>query len=104
MAGARLLPPSPVCCSLPAEYLIRRERALFRGALLVSAFPGALSAFGWSDRVLAMFNEVTDANLELARVVRVERSACAAVFCGWSSAASARPGLTSRRRLGRGAA
>ena len=42
--------------------------------------PGALTAFGWTDRVLALFNEVGDPNLAPARVVRVERSACAAVF------------------------
>jgi ribosome biogenesis GTPase / thiamine phosphate phosphatase len=42
--------------------------------------PGALSPFGWTDRVLALFNEVADPTLEPARVVRVERSACAAVF------------------------
>jgi ribosome biogenesis GTPase len=42
--------------------------------------PGALSAFGWTDRVLALFNEVADSTHEPARVVRVERSAFAAVF------------------------
>ena len=42
--------------------------------------PGALSAFGWTDRVLALFNDVADPTLEPARVVRVERSACFAVF------------------------
>ena len=42
--------------------------------------PGALSAFGWSDRVLALFNEIADPTLHPARVVRGERSACAAVF------------------------
>ncbi|MBO0728413.1 MAG: ribosome small subunit-dependent GTPase A [Acidimicrobiaceae bacterium] len=42
--------------------------------------PGALSAFGWTDRVLALFNDVAGPSLEPARVVRVERSACAAVF------------------------
>lgn len=43
-------------------------------------FPGALSAFGWTDRVLALFNEVAEPTLEPGRVIRVERSACAAVF------------------------
>jgi ribosome biogenesis GTPase len=47
-----------------------------------SPVSGALTAYGWSDRVLALFNELDDATLELARVVRVERSACAAVFAG----------------------
>ncbi len=42
--------------------------------------PGALSAFGWTDRVLALFNEVALPTLEPARVLRVDRSACAAVF------------------------
>ena len=41
---------------------------------------GALATFGWSDRVLALFNDLTDPRLEAARVVRVERSSCAAVF------------------------
>jgi len=48
---------------------------------------GALSAFGWSDRVLALFNDVADPVADLAdagsvpaRVVRVERSSCSAVF------------------------
>ena len=41
---------------------------------------GALATFGWSDRVLALFNDLADSRLEPARVVRVERSSCAAVF------------------------
>ncbi len=41
--------------------------------------PGALAAFGFSDRVLALFSEFSPA-LAPARVVRVERSACVAVF------------------------
>jgi ribosome biogenesis GTPase len=48
---------------------------------LATAFDaGVLSAFGWTDRVLALFNEVAGPALEPARVIRVERSACAAVF------------------------
>lgn len=47
---------------------------------MTALLPGALSAFGWNDRVLALFNEVAEPTLEPARVVRVERSACAAVF------------------------
>lgn len=43
-------------------------------------FPGALGPFGWTDRVLALFNEVADSTVEPARVVRVERSACVSVF------------------------
>ena len=42
--------------------------------------PGALAAIGWSDRVLALFNELDPTSLLPARVVRVERSLCAAVF------------------------
>lgn len=42
--------------------------------------PGALTAFGWTERVLALFNEVHEFPAEPARVVRVERSAAAAVF------------------------
>ena len=42
--------------------------------------PGALAAYGWNDRVLALFAEVDQPVLEPARVVRVERSACSAVF------------------------
>jgi len=42
--------------------------------------PGALSAYGWSERVLALFNEIAESALEPARVIRVERSACVAVF------------------------
>ncbi len=45
-----------------------------------SPVPGALAAFGWSDRVLALCNTLDDPSLEPARVVRVERSACFAVF------------------------
>jgi ribosome biogenesis GTPase len=45
----------------------------------VIAPPGALSAFGWSERVLALFNDLRDPTLELARVARVERSSCVAV-------------------------
>jgi len=47
---------------------------------LPDPLPGALSAFGWTERVLALFNEVADPALEPARVVRIERSTCAAVF------------------------
>ena len=48
--------------------------------------PGALSAFGWTDRVLALFSAVTHptAVLEPARVIRVERSAAIAVFADGS--------------------
>jgi ribosome biogenesis GTPase len=46
--------------------------------------PGALSAFGWTDRVLALFNEIAEPSCEPARVVRVERSALAAVFADGS--------------------
>lgn len=42
--------------------------------------PGALAPFGWSDRVLALFNVLADPRLEPARVVRVERSSCVAAF------------------------
>lgn len=42
--------------------------------------PGALAAFGWSERVVALFNDVDEADVEPARVVRVERSVCVAVF------------------------
>jgi ribosome biogenesis GTPase / thiamine phosphate phosphatase len=42
--------------------------------------PGALATYGWTDRVLALFNDVAQPDLEPARVVRVERSALAAVF------------------------
>ena len=41
---------------------------------------GALGPFGWSDRILALFNAVDGPDLEPARVVRVERSAAVAVF------------------------
>jgi ribosome biogenesis GTPase / thiamine phosphate phosphatase len=41
---------------------------------------GALVDYGWDERVLALFNAVADPSLEPARVVRVERSACIAVF------------------------
>ncbi|HZU74190.1 MAG TPA: ribosome small subunit-dependent GTPase A [Acidimicrobiales bacterium] len=47
---------------------------------MFSVTPGALAAFGWTDRVLALFSEVDDQTVEPARVVRVERSTCAAVF------------------------
>ncbi|HTW98434.1 MAG TPA: ribosome small subunit-dependent GTPase A [Acidimicrobiales bacterium] len=40
--------------------------------------PGALAAFGWSERVLALFNDLDDPTLEPARIVRVERSLCVA--------------------------
>lgn len=43
---------------------------------------GALATFGWDDRVLALFNELDEPTLEPARVVRVERSVCIAVFAG----------------------
>jgi ribosome biogenesis GTPase len=49
-------------------------------------FAGALSAYGWSDRVLALFNDFAslgtddDPGAVPARVVRVERSSCSAVF------------------------
>lgn len=47
----------------------------------MSAVPGgALGPFGWSDRILALFNEVARPGLEPARVVRVERSAVVAVL------------------------
>jgi ribosome biogenesis GTPase len=38
--------------------------------------PGALVPFGWTDRVLALFNEVPEPDLTPARVVRVESSEC----------------------------
>ena len=41
---------------------------------------GALLPFGWSERVLALFNALPDSRLDPARVVRVERSNCVAVF------------------------
>ena len=46
----------------------------------MSPVPGALGPFGWSDRILALFNEVAGPGLEPARVVRVERSAVVAVL------------------------
>ena len=42
--------------------------------------PGALVDYGWNERVLALFGEFASLSLEPARVVRVERSICAAVF------------------------
>ena len=45
-----------------------------------AVLPGALAAFGWSDRVLALFSEIAEPTLEPARVIRVERSACRAAF------------------------
>jgi ribosome biogenesis GTPase / thiamine phosphate phosphatase len=42
--------------------------------------PGALATYGWTDRVLALFSEFSDRTVAPARVVRIERSACAAVF------------------------
>lgn len=44
-----------------------------------AVLPGALAAFGWTDRVLALFNEIAGPALEPARVVRVERTTCLAV-------------------------
>lgn len=41
---------------------------------------GALADYGWTDRVEALFGDHADAGLSPARVVRVERSACVAVF------------------------
>jgi ribosome biogenesis GTPase / thiamine phosphate phosphatase len=46
--------------------------------------PGALATYGWTDRVLALFNEVAGPTVEPARVVRVERSRIAAVFADGS--------------------
>ena len=46
----------------------------------MSDFPGALAAIGWTDRVLALFNDLDAPMLQPARVVRVERSLCVAVF------------------------
>ncbi len=43
-------------------------------------FPGALIDYGWNERVLALFNEFDGPAIQPARVVRVERSACVAVF------------------------
>lgn len=43
--------------------------------------PGdALGPYGWSDRILALFNEIARPGLEPARVVRVERSVVVAVL------------------------
>jgi ribosome biogenesis GTPase / thiamine phosphate phosphatase len=42
--------------------------------------PGALAAYGWTERVLTLYNDLDDPSSEPARVVRVERSAVAAVF------------------------
>jgi ribosome biogenesis GTPase / thiamine phosphate phosphatase len=44
------------------------------------AVVGALTDYGWTDRVAALFGEYADAGLCLARVVRVERSLCVAVL------------------------
>ena len=46
--------------------------------------PGALAAYGWTDRVLAQFNEFAEPTVEAARVVRVERSGSVAVFADGS--------------------
>ena len=43
-------------------------------------FPGVLVDYGWNERVLALFDEFARLLLEPARVVRVERSICVAVF------------------------
>ena len=43
-------------------------------------FAGSLFALGWTDRVLALFNDVAIDDARPARVVRVERSGC--VVCG----------------------
>ena len=46
--------------------------------------PGALVAYGWNDRVLALFNAVVEMeggdDFLAGRVVRVERSACIVIF------------------------
>jgi len=42
--------------------------------------PGVLVDYGWTERVQALFDEFARLLLEPARVVRVERSICAAVF------------------------
>lgn len=42
--------------------------------------PGALSDYGWTDRVLALFSALERPDLHPARITRVERSACFAVF------------------------
>jgi ribosome biogenesis GTPase len=44
------------------------------------AVVGALTHYGWTDRVAALFGEYADAGLSPARVVRVERSVCLAVL------------------------
>ena len=64
------------------EIGVARRSATTYVAPVSTLVPGALTAFGWSDRVLALFNDVADADadVEPARVVRVERSACVAVF------------------------
>ena len=38
--------------------------------------PGALAPYGWTDRVLALFNDLGEPDLTPARVVRVESSGC----------------------------
>ncbi|MHB1445464.1 MAG: ribosome small subunit-dependent GTPase A [Acidimicrobiales bacterium] len=42
--------------------------------------PGALVDYGWNERVQALFGEFAASCLEPARVVRVERSICVAVY------------------------
>lgn len=39
----------------------------------------ALVPYGWSDRVLALFNDVPEQGIQPARIVRVERSSCVGV-------------------------